>query len=104
MCIGYTSDGSEVGITIQDNANYQIQAVDQYYMVQSGTGTIGGGASFSVSIINTVPIALTMFQISNTPAILTPSAEPFDDINNNGEYDAGEPFTDWNQNDQWSPS
>ena len=103
MCIGYTSDGSEVGITIQDNANYQIQAVDQYYMVQSGTGTIGGGASFSVSIINTVPIALTMFQISNTPAILTPSAEPFDDINNNGEYDAGEPFTDWNQNDQWSP-
>ena len=103
MCIGYTNDGSEVGITIQDNANYQIQAVDQYYMVQSGTGTIGGGASFSVSIINTVPIALTMFQISNTPAILTPSAEPFDDINNNGEYDAGEAFTDWNQNDQWSP-
>ena len=72
-------------------------------MIQSGTGTIGGGASYSVSIVNTVPIALTMFQLSNTPEILTPSAEPFNDINNNGEYDAGEPFTDWNQNGQWSP-
>ena len=103
MCIAYTSDGSEVGIAIQDNANYLVQAVDQYYMVQSGTGTIGGGASYSVSLVNTVPIALTMFQLSNTPEILTPSAEPFNDINNNGEYDTGEPFTDWNQNDQWSP-
>ena len=45
MCIGYTSDGSEVGIGIQDDANYQIQGVDQYFMVQSGNGTIGGGAS-----------------------------------------------------------
>ena len=35
MCIGYTSDGSEIGINIQDNANYQIQGVDQYFMVQS---------------------------------------------------------------------
>ena len=84
MCIAYTSDGSEVGIAIQDNANYLVQAFDQYYMVQSGTGSIGGGASYSVSLVNTVPIALTMFQLSNTPEILTPSAEPFNDINNNG--------------------
>ena len=72
-------------------------------MVQSGTGTIGGGASYTVSLVNTVPIALTMFQISNTPDILTPSAEPFNDLNNNGIYDTGEPYTDWNQNEQWSP-
>ena len=103
MCIGYTSDGSEIGISIQDNANYQIQGVDQYFMVQSGNGAIGGGASYSISLVNTVPIALTMFQISNSPDILTPSAEPFEDLNGNGEYDQEEPFTDWNQNGRWSP-
>ncbi|MEL1235478.1 MAG: M6 family metalloprotease domain-containing protein [Candidatus Neomarinimicrobiota bacterium] len=103
MCIGYTSDGSEVGIGIQDDANYQIQGVDQYFIVQSGNGTIGGGASILVSLANTVPIALTMLEISNTPEILIPSAEPFSDVNENGEYDLGEPFTDWNQNGQWSP-
>ena len=103
MCIGYTLDGSEVGITIQDEADYHVQAVDQYYTIQNGTGSIGGGASFSVSLINTVPIALTVFQISNEPDILTPSDEPFEDLNENGEYDSGEPFTDWNQNEQWSP-
>ena len=103
MCIGYTLDGSEVGITIQDEADYHVQGVDQYYTIQNGTGSIGGGASFSVSLINTVPIALTVFQISNEPDILTPSDEPFEDLNENGEYDSGEPFTDWNQNEQWSP-
>jgi hypothetical protein len=103
MCIAYTTDGSEVGIIIQDDADYHIQAVDQYYTIQNGTGAIGGGASYSVSLINTVPIALTVFQLSNAPDILTPSAEPFDDVNGNGEYDPDEPFTDWNQNEQWSP-
>ena len=103
MCIGYTSDGSEIGISIQDNANYQIQGVDQYFMVQSGNGAIGGGASYTISLVNTVPIALTMLEISNSPEILVPSAEPFEDLNGNGEYNQNEPYTDWNQNGQWSP-
>tara|TARA_B100000085_G_scaffold273425_1_gene288878 strand:- start:218 stop:1888 length:1671 start_codon:yes stop_codon:yes gene_type:complete len=103
MCIGYTSDGSEIGISIQDNANYQIQGVDQYFMVQSGNGAIGGGASYTISLVNTVPIALTMLEISNSPEILIPSAEPFEDLNGNGEYNQNEPYTDWNQNGQWSP-
>ena len=103
MCIAYTADGSEVGIIIQDDADYHIEAVDQYYMIQNGNGAIGGGATYSVSLINTVPIALTVLQLSNAPEILTPSAEPFDDVNGNGDYDSGEPFTDWNQNEQWSP-
>ena len=103
LCLGYTTDGSEVGITIQDVADYHIQAVEQFYTIQNGTGAIGGGASYTASLINTVPIALTVFQLSNDPDILTPSAEPFEDLNENGEYDTGEPYTDWNQNGQWSP-
>ena len=103
MCIGYTSDGSEIGISIQDNANYQIQGIDQYFIVQSGNGAVGGGASYTISLINTVPIALTMLEISNSPEILIPSAEPFEDLNGNGEYNQNEPYTDWNQNGQWSP-
>ena len=103
MCIGYTSDGSEIGISIQDNANYQIQGVDQNFMVQSGNGAVGGGASYTISLVNTVPIALTMLEISNSPEILIPSAEPFEDLNENGEYNQNEPYTDWNQNGQWSP-
>ena len=103
MCIGYTSDGSEIGISIQDNANYQIQGIDQYFVVQSGNGAVGGGASYTISLINTVPIALTMLEISNSPEILIPSAEPFEDLNGNGEYNQNEPYTDWNQNGQWSP-
>jgi len=102
MCLAYTIDGSEVGITILDDADYHIQAVDQFYTIQNGTGAVGGGASYVVSLINTVPIALTVFGLSNSPSILTPSDEPFEDQNNNGEYDTGEPFTDWNQNEQWS--
>ena len=103
MCIGYTSDGSEIGISIQDNANYQIQGVDQYFMVQSGNGAVGGGASYTISLVNTVPLALAMLEVSSSPEILTPSAEPFEDSNGNGEYNQGEPYTDWNQNGQWSP-
>ena len=103
MCLAYTTDSSEVGITIQDVANYHIQPVDQFYNIQNGTGSVGGGASYTVSLINTVPIALTVFQLSNDPGILTPSAEPFEDLNGNGQYDEGEPYTDWNQNEQWSP-
>ena len=103
MCIGYTSDGSEIGISIQDNANYQIQGVDQNFMVQSGNGAVGGGACYTISLVNTVPIALTMLEISNSPEILIPSAEPFEDLNENGEYNQNEPYTDWNQNGQWSP-
>ena len=103
MCIGYTEDGSEIGITIQDEAVYNIQATSQFYNIQNGTGSIGGGASYIVSLINTVPIALSAFQLSSDLDILTPSAEPFEDLNENGIYDNNEPFTDWNENEQWSP-
>ena len=64
---------------------------------------MGGGASYTISLVNTVPIALAMLEVSNSPEILTPSAEPFEDLNENGEYNQGEPYTDWNQNGQWSP-
>ena len=63
MCLAYTTDGVEVGITVLGDANYTIQAVDQFYTVQNSSGMIGGGASYVVSIINTVPIAMTLFQI-----------------------------------------
>jgi immune inhibitor A len=102
-CLAYTVDGNEVGITTLDNAIYNINSVNQYYTIQGGSGTIGAGASFQVTSINTVPISLSVIQLSESLNILTPSDEPFDDLNNNGTYDSGEPFTDWNQNQQWSP-
>jgi immune inhibitor A len=103
MCLAYTTEGQEVGITVLDDADYTIQAVDQFYTIQNSSGMIGGGASYVVSIINTVPIAMTIFQILNSPSLLTPSDEPFEDLNENDEYDDGEPFVDWNQNSYWSP-
>ena len=102
-CIGYTNNGEEVGITILDDATYQIQGVDQFFNIQNGNGSLNGGASYNVFLINTVPIALTVFELSNSPDILIPSDEPYEDLNENEQYDLGEPFTDWNQNEVWSP-
>ena len=55
----------------------------QFYNIQNGSGSIGGGASYIVSLINTVPIALSVFQLSNDLDILNPSPEPYEDLNEN---------------------
>ncbi len=103
MCIAYTTEGQEIGINILDEATYEIQPSIQYFNIQNGSGTINGGASCVISLINTVPISMTVFQIIPNPNLLSPSEEPYDDLNNNNEYDLGEPFTDWNENNVWSP-
>ncbi len=103
MCIGHTMLDQEIGINILDEANYQIQPSTQFFNVQNSTGSINGGASCVVSLVNTVPIAMTVFQLIPTPNLLIPSDEPFEDLYNNEVYDLGEPFTDWNNNENWSP-
>ena len=103
VCIAYTTEGQEIGINTLDEAIYDIQPSTQYFNIQDGSGTINGGASCIVSLINTVPISMTVFQIIPTPNLLIPSDEPYEDLNNNNQYDLGEPFTDWNENDIWSP-
>ena len=101
-CLAFTSDEIEIGMTISDQANYHIDAMDQYFSISDGTGNAGGNASFVVSLFNSVPIPMAVFQIHNSPELLTPSDEPFDDINGNESYDTDEPFTDWNQNGEWT--
>ena len=103
MCVGFTPNGQEVGINILDEANYHIQPSTQFFNIQNGSGSINGGASCTISLVNTVPIAMTVIQITPTPNLLIPSDEPFDDLNGNGAYDINEPFIDWNNNSQWSP-
>jgi immune inhibitor A len=103
MCVGFTPNGQEIGINILDEANYHIQPSTQFFNIQNGSGSINGGASCTVSLVNTVPIAMTVFQIIPTPNLLIPSDEPFEDLNGNGFYDINEPFIDWNNNSQWSP-
>ena len=103
MCLAHTTDGNEVGITILDEASYHIESANQSYSIVDGTGLIGGGASIIVELENTIPIAMAVLKISNEPELLIPSDEPFEDLNGNGVYDEGEIFTDWNQNDVWSP-
>lgn len=102
-CIALTVNDQPVGMTSVDEANYYIEGMDQYFNILDGTGTAGGGASYVVSIYNTIPIPMAVVQLSNSPGLLTPSDEPFVDDNENGEYDEGEPFTDWNGNGVWSP-
>ena len=102
-CVGYTPENQEVGITVTDEATYTIEALDQYFIIQDGTGIAGGGGSYVVSIVNTVPIQLAVMQLAHVPSYLTPSAEPFEDLNGNDIYDDGEPFTDYNENNVWSP-
>jgi M6 family metalloprotease-like protein len=102
-CVGYTPENQEVGITATDEATYTIEAMDQYFIIQDGTGTAGGGGSYVVSLVNTVPIQLAVMQLAHVPSYLTPSAEPFEDLNGNDIYDDGEPFTDYNENNVWSP-
>jgi len=102
-CVGYTPENQEVGITATDEATYTIEAMDQYFIIQDGTGIAGGGGSYVVSIVNTVPIQLAVMQLAHVPSYLTPSAEPFEDLNGNDIYDDGEPFTDYNENNVWSP-
>ena len=102
-CVGYTPENQEVGITATDEATYTIEAMDQYFIIQDGTGIAGGGGSYIVSIVNTVPIQLAVMQLAHVPSYLTPSAEPFEDLNGNDIYDDGEPFTDYNENNVWSP-
>ena len=102
-CIGITTENQEVGITMTDEANYTIESLDQLLFIQTGSGTMGGGGSYVVSIFNYVPIPLSVIQLIHVPSHLSPSDEPFEDLNNNGVYDEGEPFTDWNENGAWSP-
>ena len=103
MCVGFTPNGQEIGINILDEANYHIQPSTQFFNIQNGSGSINGGASCTISLVNTVPIAMTVIQITPTPNLLIPSDEPFEDLNGNGTYDINEPFIDWNNNSQWSP-
>ena len=103
MCVGFTPNGQEIGINILDEANYNIQPSTQFFNIQNGSGSINGGASCTISLVNTVPIAMTVIQITPTPNLLIPSDEPFEDLNGNGAYDINEPFIDWNNNSQWSP-
>ena len=103
MALAYTHDDKEVGITFSNEANYIINSVDQYYTIQPNNGAINGGASYQVTSINTVPISLSVIKFENTPNIITPSDEPFEDENGNSIYDIGEPYTDWNQNEEWTP-
>ena len=42
-------------------------------------------------------------KVSNEPQVLIPSDEPFIDANENGVFDEGEDFIDWNGNNVWSP-
>ena len=37
------------------------------------------------------------------PNLLTPSDEPYEDLNGNNNYDLGEPFNDLIQNQEWTP-
>ena len=103
MCLAYSTEGNEVGISTLDNALYQIEASNQAYNIVDGNGAIGGGASIIVELENTVPIAMAILKISNEPQILIPSDEPFEDLNENGVFDDGENFIDWNENNVWSP-
>ena len=103
MCLAYTTEGNEVGISILDNALYQIEAPNQTFNIVDGTGSIGGGASIILELENTVPIAMAVVKISNEPQVLIPSDEPFEDLNGNGVFDEGENFVDWNGNNVWSP-
>ncbi len=103
MCLGYTTDGNEVGISILDDAFYHIEAPAQSYNITNGNGLVGGGASIIVELENTVPITMAVLKITNEPQVLIPSDEPYEDANGNGIYDEGENFTDWNGNSIWSP-
>jgi M6 family metalloprotease-like protein len=102
-CLAFNYENVEVGVTASDQATYHINPLDQYFNIQDGTGTAGGGASYVVSLYSTVPIPMAVFQLSHSPDLLSPSDEPFEDLNDNETYDMGEPFTDWNQNSEWTP-
>ena len=103
MCLAYTTDGNEVGISILDDALYQIEAPNQAFNIIDGNGSINGGASVIVELENTVPIAMAVLKVSNEPQVLIPSDEPFIDANENSVFDEGEDFIDWNDNNVWSP-
>ena len=60
MCLAYTTDGNEVGISILDDALYQIEAPNQAFNIIDGNGSINGGASVIVELENTVPIAMAV--------------------------------------------
>ena len=101
--VAYTIQNEEVGIMFAEDANYTINSIEQHYEIQTNGGAIGGGASYQVSSVNTVPISMGVIKFESFPNIITPSDEPFQDENENGIYDIGEPFTDWNQDQQWTP-
>ena len=98
----HMEDGAEVGMVPLGSAQYTILGIDQVFNIQDGTGAIGGGASFSVSLTNTVPIQFFIMNIMENPNLLTASDEPFTDMNGNGEWDNGEEYQDWNGNGTWS--
>jgi hypothetical protein len=103
MALAHTLDNSEVGITFYNEGSYIINADEQQYLIEPNNGVLGGGASYQIISINSIPISLSVIKLENSPNIITPSDEPFEDMNGNNVYDDGEPFIDWNQNQEWTP-
>ena len=101
----YAADTSESEVALITNtAYYQIIGIAQVFTVQDSSAAVGGPFQFAVSLNNTVPIKMISMTLSDAPDYLIPADELFTDSNGNNHWDLGEPFTDWNEDGEWTPA
>jgi len=93
---------NQVCITVEEG-EYIVNTIEQIVMVDSATAEPAGFALVGVNIENNIPLKMFMITINDSPDYLTPIEEFYTDVNQNGQYDEGEMYTDFNGDGEWTP-
>ncbi len=101
----YSADSadSEVALIVT-NAVFQVFAIDQIFTVSNSSAPIGGPFQYTVALENSVPLKMITMSLNDLPDYLIAADEFYTDANGNNHWDAGEPFTDWNEDGEWTPA
>ena len=93
---------NQVCITVEEG-EYIVNTIEQIVMVDSATAEPAGFALVGVNIENNIPLKMFMITINDSPDYLTPIEEFYTDVNQNGQYDEGEMYADFNGDGEWTP-
>ncbi len=85
-----------------DESSYLINEITQSVAIDTATGFPGDAVSVPIHLTNSIPIKMFMITIADSPDRLTPTSEFYTDMNNNGQYDEGEMFADFNGDGEWT--
>ncbi len=86
-----------------NESHYVVNPITQIVSIDTATGNAGGISTVAVNVKNNIPLKWFIMNINHSPDYLNPIDELYIDANQNGQYDSGEFFEDFNGNGRWSP-